>query len=336
MKKNDLRQKYLESKIGDLTSYAGMIGEEFSSKLNRLSQIIGKSHELSVGEYKESLLKNCLRNFMPKRYSVGTGFIVFVEDHTKSTLSSSVDISNLKSHSTSHQLDVIVYDETDFAPLFRDGDFVVLRPESVRAVIEVKGFLDNSNVSECVNKFVTLGRKWHSYSLRYNKYFELFGSKLKLHKPKFFLMGWDVRIDKNGKRMCSGKTLRQSIVRTYRKRMTPNELSNEIVPLLQAAYIYKDCVVSAMYYSEKNSTEFGYFTMRGKFVRYGEDEKPFLDRDCTIWNLLSSIYISLESPFNPDFVYFDQSFTLSICPHEEFGITNLKTGKEKKLNKPKR
>jgi len=44
MREPDLRKKYLESKLGDLAAYAGMIGSEFSSKLDRLSQIIGTSH----------------------------------------------------------------------------------------------------------------------------------------------------------------------------------------------------------------------------------------------------------------------------------------------------
>ena len=331
MGKTDLRKKYLNSKIGDLTAYAGMIGDEFSSKLDRLSQIIGKNHELSVGEYKESLLKSCLKNFLPKRYSVGTGFIIFIEDSPMSSLyPDNIDISNLKSHSTSQQLDVVVYDDTDFAPIFRDGDFVILRPESVRSIIEVKGFLDGSNVKTCIKKFSSLSRKWKMYSKRYDEYNELFENKLKLHEPGLFLMGWNVRINKNGRKVCSGKTLRKAIVNTYRSEFTEEEISNREIPLLKAAYIYGDCVVSEMGYSSDNTGGFGYSTMRGKFVRYDEDGKPFLDRDCTIWNLLSSIYICLESPFNPDFVYFDQSSLLSVLPHEDFGTTDLKTGKEVK------
>lgn len=331
MKKSELRKKYLSSKISDLTAYAGMIGDEFSSKLNRLSQIIGINHELSVGEYKESLLKSCLKNFLPKRYSVGTGFIIFVEDSPMRNLyPDNTDISHLKSHSTSHQLDVIVYDDNDFAPLFRDGDFVILRPESVRSIIEVKGFLDGSNTKSCIKKFSRLSRKWHTYSKRYDEYNKLFENNLKLHEPGLFLMGWDVRINKNGRKMCSGKTLRRAIVDTYRCELAEKEITNKEIPLLKAAYIYDDCVVTAMGYSSDNTGGFGYSTMRGKFVRYDADGKPYLDRDCTIWNLLSSIYINLESPFNPDFVYFDQSSLLSVLPHKDFGTTDLKTGKEVK------
>ena len=44
---SDMRDKYLEAKRGDFIRYAGMIGEEFAAKIDRLSQIIGTSHELS-------------------------------------------------------------------------------------------------------------------------------------------------------------------------------------------------------------------------------------------------------------------------------------------------
>lgn len=53
---NIRREQYLDAEQGDLTRYAGMIGEGFASKIDRLPQIIGTSHELSVGEYKESIL----------------------------------------------------------------------------------------------------------------------------------------------------------------------------------------------------------------------------------------------------------------------------------------
>lgn len=329
MNDSDLRKKYLESKIGDLTAYAGMIGSEFSSKLDQLSQIIGKSHELSVGEYKESLLKSCLSNFLPKRYSVGTGFIVFVEDRPiQSADTSNMDLVNLKSHSTSHQLDVVIYDDTDYAPLLKDDDFVILRPESVKSIIEVKGFLDNKSVESCIEKYILLGRKWNDYSKRYNKYVEYDKALEKIGKPGLYLMGWNVRVNKNGTPMCNGKSLRKKIVTTYRKQLTETEIEKQDIPLLNTACIYDDCIVSAMGY---HCDGFGYSTMRGKFVRYDEKGSPYLDRDCTVWNLLSSVYVHLESPFNPDYVYFDQCNTLSVLPHKDFGTTDLKTGEEVKL-----
>ena len=156
------RQRYLAAKKGDLTSYAGMIGEEFSSKVNQLSQILGTAHELSTGEYKESLLRSCIEKFIPKRYSVGKGFIVFIKESSLSQQDTdNLDILNLKTHYVSRQIDIVVFDDIDYPPIFRDRDFVVLRPESVKAIIEVKGFLSKKTLIEAIKKFINFGLQWN-------------------------------------------------------------------------------------------------------------------------------------------------------------------------------
>jgi hypothetical protein len=66
-KTSSSRENYLKAKRRDLTRYAGMIGDEFKSTVDRLSQIIGTAHEQSVGEYKESLLRSCIEQFVPKK-----------------------------------------------------------------------------------------------------------------------------------------------------------------------------------------------------------------------------------------------------------------------------
>ncbi len=327
MDNSELRKNYLKSKIGDLTAYAGMVGSEFSSKLDRLSQIIGTSHELSVGEYKESLLRNCLKRFIPKRYSVGTGFILFVNDDLRHQGSENIDLSNIKHHTTSHQLDIVIYDEFDHAPLFKDGDFVVLRPESVKSIVEVKGFLDVPSVKSCVNKYITLGKAWEKYSNRYNEYQSIFETNRKLASPGLFLMGWNIRVSKNGKALCTGKSLRENIVKTYRAALSQKELEERRMPLLHSAFIYDDSIVSMMSFLAENDHYFGYSTERGKFVRYGNDNQPYLDRDCTVWKLLTSIYIHLEAPFNPYYHYFDQGTIHDVLPHEYSGMTDLVSGK---------
>lgn len=330
---DDLRKNYIAAKRGDLTSYAGMIGDEFSTKINRLAQIIGTVHELSVGQYKESLLRSCIESFIPRRYSVGTGFIVFTGKDRSHKFSddTNVDLMNLKEHSISHQLDVVVFDDSNFPPLFRDKEFVILRPESVRTIIEVKGFLKKSLITESIIQFIRFGRKWEEYRKKYDGYQEIFGRD-KLHTPGLNLMAWDVFVNKNGVAECDGGALRKTIVSTYRKNLSETELKDRSIPLLNGAYIYNDCCVHACgYASDKNLSGGGYSTGRGKFVRYDDDGKPFLDRDATVSNLLAAIHLNLETPFNPDFLYFDQSMKMSVFPHPYQGITDLVTGKEVNL-----
>lgn len=322
--RDDLRRRYLASKEGDLTAYAGMIGEEFSTKVNRLAQIIGASHEPSVGRYKESLLRTCIEQFIPRRYSVGTGFIAFTrESHLRENAGNNTDLWNLKEHYISHQLDIVVFDDHNFPPIFRDGEFVVVRPESVRSVVEVKGYLNRDSVTRALDSFLDLAQKWSQYS----DYSERWGRE-KLHSPSFHLMGWDVYVNHAGKAECNGELLRKTIVNRYRERLTKLALETRDIPLLTGAYIYNDCVVSPCLYVVGEASGFGYSTNRGRFVRYSEDRVPFLDRDSTISSLLASIYIHLETPFNPDFAYFDQSITGSVLPHQYAGITDLVSGED--------
>jgi hypothetical protein len=319
-----MKKRYLASKRGDLAGYAGMVGEEFSTKVNRLAQIIGASHEPSVGRYKESLLRNCIEQFIPKRYSVGTGFIAFIgESHLTDQAGDNMDLLNLKDHYVSHQLDIIVFDDHNFPPIFRDAEFVVVRPEAVRAIVEVKGFLKKELVVSALEGFLDFARKWS----RYSDYCKRWGGKA-LHSPCLHLMAWDVYVNKAGKAGCNGKALRKTIIETYRTRLTKAELEERPFPLLNGAYIYNDCIVQQCGYSTPEQHGFGYSTDRGRFVRYRDDKTAFLDRDSTISNLLASIYVHLDTPFNPDFVYFDQSTTGSVLPHKFAGITDLVSGED--------
>jgi hypothetical protein len=331
---DELRRRYLESKRGDLTAYAGMIGEEFSTKLNRLAQIIGTSHEPSIGRYKESVLRNCIEQFIPKRYSVGTGFIAFTResplykqpDNELKQRDDYIDLLNRKELYISSQLDIIIFDDYNFSPIFRDAEFVVVRPESVRAVVEVKGYLNKISVISAIESFVDLGRKWKEYS-EYNPQWEC----KELHTPAFHLMGMDVHVGNANKRAaCNGRLLRKTIVETYRKHLNNAELEGDSIPLLSGAYIYNDCIVTLSRHSipYQSNNLLGYSTYRGRFVRYDENLKPYLDRDSTISSLLASIYAHLETPFNQDFAYFDQASTISVLPHRFSGSTELISGEE--------
>lgn len=94
--------------------FAGSFAFELQALSQRIRSLI--SHTGSVGTYRENLLQTLLRKSLPERYHVATGFI----------------------HGCNRQLDILIYDRIDYAPLFREGDLVVVPRESVRAVIEVK------------------------------------------------------------------------------------------------------------------------------------------------------------------------------------------------------
>jgi hypothetical protein len=58
-----------------------------------------------------------------------------------------------RSTQTSPQIDVLVYEDTAIAPVFRVGDLVVVLPAQVRGLVEVKKSLRLSDIDDLVNKY---------------------------------------------------------------------------------------------------------------------------------------------------------------------------------------
>lgn len=312
--REQLRKQYVDSRRVDLTSYAGMIGESFSSQIDRLSRIIGDAHEPSLGSYKERLLADVIRKYIPKRYSVGMGFIVFpTKNEVKISHAKQPGEFVAKSSVVSNQLDIIVYDDTNYPKVFSDEDFVIVRPESVRSIVEVKGFLNTSKSSEFMDLFIDIGKKWRDCDLYYRN--SGYTSQLQYKKPGLFLMCWDIAVGKDGRLKGDGGKLRKQIVSKYKK-LPKSLLADRNFPILRNAYIYNDCCVdSIINVAENNEMSFGYHTTRGQFVIHNEEGEAELGRDKTISSLLAAIQYHLDTPFNPKLSYLDQTNRLDVFPH---------------------
>jgi hypothetical protein len=96
--------------------------KEFDALKNRVRNIIAGSHWLTEGEWKESVLRTILRRYVPSTIGVGRGFVV-------------------RSYRNSKQIDVLLYD-TAAPTLHRDGDLVMITPDAVRGIVEVKTRID--------------------------------------------------------------------------------------------------------------------------------------------------------------------------------------------------
>ncbi len=94
------------------------ISKELEATKDRVRHLIGESHWQSDGEHKESVLRGVIRRHVPEVYHVGRGF-VFAEEKT------------------STQIDILITD-INRPTLFKDGDFRIVTPEAVMAIIEVK------------------------------------------------------------------------------------------------------------------------------------------------------------------------------------------------------
>lgn len=119
----------------DNTAYQQSIAAEFHAIKDRVRYFIGDRHWGEDGRYKEVILMNFLRRILPNSIAVGTGFV-----------------KNSRNQLTG-QIDIIVY-RKDFPMLFSEGDFVVVMPESVIGIIEVKSKFHKNTLT----KRPTIGR----------------------------------------------------------------------------------------------------------------------------------------------------------------------------------
>lgn len=125
---------------GNARLFQGSITIELNTIKDRVRNLIGDAHWGEEGRFKEAVLKNILRQFLPKNLSVGTGFILKANGN------------NDRDNILSSQLDVIVYDNT-LPVLFSEGDFVITTLKNVRAIIEVKSRITSGTFRNVVQQF---------------------------------------------------------------------------------------------------------------------------------------------------------------------------------------
>ena len=101
-----------------LPGYYGSLADQFLHRSRDAQAFI--SHAPSIGNANEAILRDFLSGIVPRRYEVGQGFAYHSRDKV------------------SGQCDILIYDRLDYAPLFRAGNFVVIPPEAVRIIIQVK------------------------------------------------------------------------------------------------------------------------------------------------------------------------------------------------------
>lgn len=119
-----------------LIDYHKTTSKELLALTNKVRNLV--PHWGEDGRYKEVVLKNIIKRFLPEKYSVATGFVI------KQT-------ENRGEHLSSRQIDLIIYDNAS-PILFKEGDFVIMTPDSVRAIIEVKANIQNQGLTEIIRR----------------------------------------------------------------------------------------------------------------------------------------------------------------------------------------
>lgn len=100
---------------------------------DRVRFLINDANWGEEGRYKEIILREILRSFLPERYGIGTGFAICKGDNITS------------------QIDIIIYDKfkaNNNAEILKKGDFVVVESKSVVGIIEVKSSFDSNIFSK--------------------------------------------------------------------------------------------------------------------------------------------------------------------------------------------
>jgi hypothetical protein len=117
----------------NIEKYFKNLTNELVSLKDRVRDYIDDSNWLSDGEWKESVIRSILRRHLPGNIGVGRGFVVNVEQ-------------------SSTQIDILLYDKSK-PILFQDGDFIIITPDTVRGVIEVKTKIRQlSELRDAINK----------------------------------------------------------------------------------------------------------------------------------------------------------------------------------------
>ena len=102
----------------DFIAYHQSLADELKANKDQIRNLIGNAHWPSDGGHKEAILRRVLQNKLPDTFRVGTGFFS-------------------DTFEPSSQIDILITDASK-PTLFRNGDFLVVTPDCVKAIIEVK------------------------------------------------------------------------------------------------------------------------------------------------------------------------------------------------------
>lgn len=113
------------------TEYLKSISNELNALKDRVRLLIGDAHWGEEGKYKEIVLINYLKGVLPSYVSVGSGLIKGKD-------------------AVSPQIDVLIY-LNNMPIYFKEGDFVIIPPQTAIAAIEVKSLINSENVVDAIN-----------------------------------------------------------------------------------------------------------------------------------------------------------------------------------------
>ena len=91
-----------------------------------------------IGDYYEAIVRDAVREAVSASFAVGRGVVLASDGRA------------------SKECDIIVYNAVEYGPLFSSGDIVVVSPESVRCVIQVKGTVSTDNMGDATQSLAAV------------------------------------------------------------------------------------------------------------------------------------------------------------------------------------
>lgn len=293
-------------KSADLTGYAALFGEGLTSKVDLLERLIGNSHYPSLGQYKERLLADAIRDFLPRTVEVGTGFVMFPHaDRNPPAEGQFHDPLNQSAFAISRQCDILIHDVAKYPVIFRDGDFVVVRPEAVRAVIEVKGSLNRREILKTLASFHDFANKWRTTQLFYREHHVPLTPK-----PLLAVMAWNISSDTTGRLKVTPPAVCKMIANFYSNHVDLDQVDG--YPFLRQLLIHNEAEIVATVQVEQTPDgfidHFGWSAWDGCFTRVSKDGALVRDKDRTVASLLAALHIKVSGleDFNRFFSYQDE------------------------------
>ncbi|WP_312471225.1 DUF6602 domain-containing protein [Neobacillus sp.] len=121
--------------------YHNQLYKEIEVTKERIASLI--SHGLTKGQINEFAIKKVFEEKIPENYGVSRGFIV--TDSWEST-----------------EIDIIIYDKS-YPTLFKTGDVIIVTPDAVKGLIEVKTRLTSQELMESSEKLGNIAEVVYNY-----------------------------------------------------------------------------------------------------------------------------------------------------------------------------
>jgi hypothetical protein len=117
-----------------LLEYYASQAELMLTQYKNINRLLGPTHDWThPGDFCEVLFRDFLRKFLPPSLSADKGFF-----YGRATLEGE------DTHCP--EIDILIHDSQQYRPIFRMGDFVIVQPQAVRGMIQVKRTLTDASV----------------------------------------------------------------------------------------------------------------------------------------------------------------------------------------------